>query len=129
MTIEQRTVGEVVILTVGGSITMSGADSTRLADKVRSTLEQGQLRIVLDLAGVPYVDSSGLGELIAAYSAAKKRGGALKLLNVTKRLEDLLILTRLLTVFECFDTEPEAIASFEKATAPATATATSAGRG
>jgi anti-sigma B factor antagonist len=127
MNIEQRTVGEVMILTVGGSITMSGADSTRLADKVRSTLEQGQLKIVLDLGAVPYVDSSGLGELIAAYSAAKNRGGALKLLNVTKRLQDLLILTRLLTVFECFDLESEAVASFDAKTAPATATAT--GRG
>jgi anti-sigma B factor antagonist len=120
MNIEQRTVGDVVVVTVLGDITMPEGAAVRVSDKVRSLLQQGQVRLLLDLARVRYVDSMGLGELVEAYTAAKHRGGAVKLLNVGKRLNDLLVLTRLFTVFECFDSEAEAVASFSQpAGAPA----------
>ena len=67
---------------------------------------------MLDLGRVRYVDSAGLGELVQAFSAVRNRGGAIKLLNLTKRLNDLLVLTRLLTIFDCFDHEADALASF-----------------
>ena len=80
---------------------------------MRSALNEGHDRLVLDLGHVRYVDSAGLGELVQAFSAVRNRGGDMKLLKVTKRLNDLLIVTRLLTVFDCFDQESEALASFE----------------
>jgi anti-sigma B factor antagonist len=113
MNIEQLTVGDVVVLSINGDITMNGTGANRVADKVRNILEEGHDRLVLDLGRVRYVDSAGLGELIHAFSAVRNRGGAMKLLNVTKRLNDLLVVTKLLTVFECFDQESEALTSFE----------------
>ena len=113
MNIEQREVGDVMVLSVLGDITMNGTGATQVADKVRSALLEGHDRLVLDLGHVRYVDSFGLGELVHALSAVRNRGGEIKLLNVTKRLNDLLVLTRLLTVFDCFDQEAEALASFE----------------
>ena len=83
---------------------------------VLSLLQQGYRSLPLDVGQVSYVDSAGLGELVQAYVTARKRDGSLKLLNVTKRLRDLLVVTRLLTVFETFDSEEEAIASFGGAT-------------
>jgi anti-sigma B factor antagonist len=113
MNIEQREVGDVMVLSIAGDITLNGAGATRVADKVRSELQQGHEHFVLDLEHVRYVDSAGLGELVHAFSAVRNRGGALKLLNVTKRLNDLLVVSKLLTVFECFDQEASALASFE----------------
>ena len=112
MKMEQRTVDEVVVLSIVGDIAMNGAGASLLADRVRSLLQDGHDRLVLDLGHVRYVDSAGLGELVHAFSAVRNRGGAIKLLNVTRRLTDLLVLTRLLTVFDCFDDEAEALASF-----------------
>ena len=114
MNIEQRTVGDVVVLSVTGDITMNGTDGAQVADKVRRALQEGHERLVLDLGHVRYVDSAGLGELVQASSAVRNRGGAMKLLGVTKRLNDLLVVTKLLTVFDCFDQESEALASFEQ---------------
>jgi anti-sigma B factor antagonist len=113
MNIEQRTVGDVVVLSIIGDIAMNGTGASQVADKVRSLLQEGHDRLVLDLGRVRYVDSAGLGELIQAFSAVRNRGGAMKLLNVTRRLNDLLVVTKLLTVFDCFDQESEALASFE----------------
>jgi anti-sigma B factor antagonist len=111
MQIEERLVGGVVVLDVTGKITLG--DSTELLkDKVNSLVNQGQKKLVLNLSGVPYMDSAGLGILIAAYSTATRQGGTLKLLNLTKRISDLLVLTKLSTVFDTFDSEPEAVASF-----------------
>ena len=118
MTIEQRTVGDVIVLSIMGDITMNGAGATPVADRVRSALQQGHDRCVLDLGHVRYVDSAGLGELVQAWSAVRNRGGAMKLLNVTKRLTHLLVVTKLLTVFDCFDQESEALASFGQPTVP-----------
>lgn len=112
MKMEQRTVDEVVVLSSVGDIAMNGAGASLLADRVRSLLQDGHDRLVLDLGHVRYVDSAGLGELVHAFSAVRNRGGAIKLLNITRRLTDLLVVTRLLTVFDCFDGEAEALASF-----------------
>ena len=111
MTISERSVGGVTILDIDGQLTI-GAASGHLRDKVRSVLQQGQKRLVLNLAGVHYVDSGGLGEMVQAYATTKTQGGALKLVNTTKRLHDLLVITKLSTVFDTFDTEAAAIASF-----------------
>lgn len=112
MKMEQRTVDEVVVLSIVGDIAMNGAGASLLADRVRSLLQDGHDRMVLDLGHVRYVDSAGLGELVHAFSAVRNRGGAIKLLNITRRLTDLLVVTRLLTMFDCFDGEAEALASF-----------------
>jgi anti-sigma B factor antagonist len=123
MDIKERLVGDVVILAIRGDITMSDDGGNPVADAVRLALYRGHDHLVLDLGAVRYVDSAGLGELVQAYAAAHTRGGELKLLHVTDRINDLLVLTRLLTVFECFDTEPEVIESFRSLVAvPADAT-------
>jgi anti-sigma B factor antagonist len=118
MNIQQRTVGDVVIVSVTGDITMAADGATRLSDRVRRLLQEGQSRIVIDLAHVRYVDSSGLGDLVQAFTAAKTRGGAVKLIHVGKRLNDLLVVTRLLTVFDCYDAEPDALNSFAAPVSP-----------
>jgi anti-sigma B factor antagonist len=112
MQLEQRIAGSVAIVKVTGDITLNKGGDVLLKDKVQSLILQGQKNILLDLSGVSYVDSAGLGELVQAYATTKNRGGALKLLSVTKRLRDLLVVTKLLTVFDTYDTESEALASF-----------------
>jgi len=116
MQLEQRIVGQVAIVKVTGDITLNKGGDVLLKDKVQSLIQQGQKNILFDLGGVSYVDSAGLGELVQAYATTKNRGGALKLLSVTKRLKDLLVVTKLLTVFDTFDAEADAIASFGSAT-------------
>lgn len=113
MRIEERVVGNVAVVKVHGDIVLNGSGPD-LADKVRSLLEQDRRRIVLDLGDVRYVDSGGIGELVESFTAAQQRGGSVKLLGVTKRLNDLLVITKLLNVFECFDAEDEAIDSFDR---------------
>ena len=100
----------VTLLTVHGDITGNG--SRRLIDHVRSLLVDGRRNIVMDVAGVRHVDSRGLGELIECYEAAGDLGGAVKLLGVNGRLSDLLVITKLVNVFECFETRSAAVASF-----------------
>ncbi len=111
MQIEQRSVGEVMVLDVKGKITLGEGDE-QLKDKVNSLVNQGQRKILLNLEGVPYIDSAGLGEIVRTYTTVSRQGGSLKLLNLTKRIQDLLSITKLLTVFETFDSEGEAIRSF-----------------
>jgi anti-sigma B factor antagonist len=112
MELEERTAGDVTIVTVSGDITLNKGGDAILKDKVQSVLQQGRKEILVDLAGVSYVDSAGLGELVQAYATTKNRGGTLKLVGVTKRLKDLLVVTKLLTVFDTFDDEASALASF-----------------
>ena len=113
MTVSERSVGNVTILDVSGNVTLNdGAEQVR--DKVRSVLQQGQKFLLVNLAQVSYMDSAGLGELVQAYSTVAKQGGKLKLVSPTKRLRDLLVITKLATVFDSFDDEPTAIASFAK---------------
>jgi anti-sigma B factor antagonist len=110
MRYDELDIDGVTVITVRGDITGSG--SRRLIDHVRSLLFEGRNQIVLDVAGVRHVDSRGLGELIECYRAAESRGAAVKLLGVNGRLSDLLVITKLVNVFECFDTREAAIASF-----------------
>ena len=111
MQIDQRAVGDVMVLDVKGRVTMGEGDEL-LKDKVNSLVNQGQKKIVLNLAEVPYIDSAGLGEIVRTYTTVSRQGGSLKLLNLTKRITDLLSITKLLTVFETFDSENEAVRSF-----------------
>jgi anti-sigma B factor antagonist len=111
MQIDQRAVGDVVVLDLKGRITMGEGDEM-LKDKVNSLVNQGHKKIVLNLAEVPYIDSAGLGEVVRTYTTVSRQGGSLKLLNLTKRITDLLSITKLLTVFETFDSENEAVRSF-----------------
>ena len=112
MHIEERTVGDVVIVDVSGKITLGDGGDVVLKDKMHSLVQQGTKMVLLNLGEVSYVDSAGLGEIVQSYATVTKNGGSLKLLNVTKRIKDLLSITKLLTVFECHDSEAEAIKSF-----------------
>jgi anti-sigma B factor antagonist len=112
MHISQRTNGDVVIVEVSGKITLGDGGDAVLKDKMRSLAQQGHKKVLLNLADVSYVDSAGLGEIVQAYATVNKNGGTLKLLNVTKRIKDLLSITKLLTVFDTFDDEAEAVRSF-----------------
>jgi anti-sigma B factor antagonist len=111
MQIEERAVGDVVVLDLKGRVTLGDGDEL-LKDKVNSLVNRGFKKIVLNLAEVPYVDSAGLGEIVRTYTTVSRQGGSLKLLNLTKRISDLLAITKLLTVFETFETESDAIKSF-----------------
>jgi anti-sigma B factor antagonist len=114
MQIDQRAVGDVVVLDLKGKITLGEGDEL-LKDKVNSLVNQGHRKIVLNLADVPYIDSAGLGEIVRTYTTVSRQGGSLKLLNLTKRITDLLSITKLLTVFETFESESEAVRSFSAA--------------
>lgn len=111
MQIEQRTVGSVMILDLKGKITLGEGDEA-LKDKINSLILQGHKNMLLNLADVPYIDSAGLGEIVRTYTTVSRQGGQLKLVNLTKRITDLLSITKLLTVFETFESEAEAIKSF-----------------
>ena len=114
MQIEERAVGDVMILDLKGKITLGEGDEL-LKDKINSLVNQGHRKIILNLAGVPYIDSAGLGEVVRTYTTVSRQGGSLKLLNLTKRITDLLSITKLLTVFETYDSEADAVRSFSSA--------------
>ena len=111
MEIVERTVNDVTVLDLKGKMTLGEGDEL-LKDKINSLLADGKKKLVLNLEGVPYIDSAGLGEIVRTFTTVSRQGGKLKLLNLTKRIEDLLSITKLLTVFETYDTEAEAIKSF-----------------
>ena len=113
MQIEQRVVGEVAIMQVLGDITLGKGGDVILKDKIQSLLQQGYRKLILDMGAVSYVDSAGLGQLVQVYATTSHLGGSLKLLNLTKRLKDLLVLTKLLTVFDTYESEDAALASFK----------------
>ena len=112
MQIEQRVSGDVTIVTINGDITLNKGGDVLLKDKIHSLLQQGTRKILLDLGGVSYVDSAGLGQLVQVRTTASNGGGSLKLVNVAKRLKDLLVVTKLVTVFDSYENEAEALASF-----------------
>ena len=112
MQIEERALGEVMILDVRGKLTIGDGDEL-LKDKINSLIQQGRKKLILNLEGVPYVDSAGLGEIVRTYTTVSRQGGNLKLLNLTKRITDLLMITKLLTVFDTYDSEQEALNSFQ----------------
>lgn len=109
--ITQRTSGNVSILDLSGKITI-GEGSVQLREAIRTLLDGNSKYILLNLGDVSYVDSSGIGELVSSYTTVNKQQGNLKLLKLTKKIQDLLAITKLLTVFETFDDEEKALASF-----------------
>jgi anti-sigma B factor antagonist len=111
--ISTRQVDGVTILDMSGRITL-GEGSVQLRDAVRDLLGKGQKHILLNLGDVTYIDSSGIGELVSAFTTAKNQGGELKLLNLTRKVHDLLQITKLYTVFDVKDDEASAISSFKK---------------
>jgi len=111
MQIEERVVDGVTILDLKGKITLGEGDEA-LKDKINSLLMQEKKKILLNLADVPYIDSAGLGEIVRTYTTVSRQGGQLKLVNLTKRITDLLMITKLLTVFETFESEPDALKSY-----------------
>ncbi len=111
MQIDERVVGGVTILDLSGKMTLGEGDEL-LREKIASLVNAGQKQLLLNLDGVPYIDSAGLGEIVRTYTTVSRQGGKLKLLNLTKRIEDLLSITKLLTVFEVYESEAEAIQSF-----------------
>ena len=106
-----REVGGVTIVDLSGKITL-GEGGLTLREEIHKLLADGQKKIVLNLADVNYIDSSGLGELVSAYTAVKNAGGELKLLNLTSKVRDLLVITKLVTVFDVKDDEATAVSSF-----------------
>ena len=115
MHIEERVDGDIVTIKVTGDITLNQGGNVVLKDKVRSLIQQGRRKLLIDLSDVFYVDSAGLGELVQAYVTTKNAGGVLKLVHVTTRLKDLLTITKLVTVFDTYDTDEAARASFTPA--------------
>jgi anti-sigma B factor antagonist len=108
-----RHVGGITVLDLSGKITL-GEGSVTIRDAVRDVLATGSNQILLNLGDVNYIDSSGIGELVSGLTAVKNAGGSLKLLQLTKKVQDLLQITKLYTVFDIYDDEAEAIASFSK---------------
>lgn len=114
MKAKTRRVDSVTVVDISGRITL-GDDLAELRQLIRGLLAQGQKNILLNLADVTYIDSSGIGELVSGFTAVSNQGGSLKLLRLTKKVQDLLQITKLLTVFDVYDDEAKAIASFSKA--------------
>lgn len=112
MEITKRRIGDVTILDLQGRLTI-GDGAELLRDTVASIVFQGDRKILLNLKGVPYMDSGGLGELVRCSLVATRATGAIKLMNLTSRITDLLAITKLLNVFDTFDVEAEAIGSFD----------------
>ena len=110
--VSERQAGDVTILDLSGSVRM-GDGAVSLRNSIRGLNDQGKKKILLNLAGVKNVDSSGIGELIANYTTLSRDGGQLKLLSLTEKIRDLLVITKLLTVFDSFDSEAEALNSFK----------------
>lgn len=110
--IRERSVGDVVILELHGRVTI-GEGSVQLRDAVSNLLNNNRQKIILNLEGVSYVDSSGIGELVSRYTTTKNQGGQLKLLKLPKKIKDLLMITKLLTVFEIYEDEESALAAFK----------------
>jgi len=116
LTINVRETGDVVILDLNGPLTL-GDPLTVLRDEVKELLDSGKKNLLLNLAGVRYIDSSGLGQLVGSYATVTNHGGRLKLLNLDKRVHELMQVTKLLTVFEAFTSETAALRSFSPKTA------------
>ena len=111
LNISERQSGDVTILDMDGKITI-GEGSVALRGAIRRLLEENKKKILLNLAKVGYIDSSGIGELVSSYTAINKDGGQLKLLNLTQKTLELLTITKLLTVFDVYESEPEAMNGF-----------------
>lgn len=111
MDIKERVIEGVSILDLSGKIVLGEGD-LQVKERIKDLLADGQKKILLNLGNISYIDSAGLGSLIGSYTTTKREGGQLKLVNLTKRIQDLLSITKLITVFDAYDNEKEAIASF-----------------
>ena len=112
MEIEERSLENVVIVDLKGKLTLGEGDEL-LKEKINNLMQQGHRNLLLNLESVPYVDSAGLGEIVRTFTTVKHQGGALKLVNLTKRIKDLLTITKLLAVFDTYESEAEAVSSFK----------------
>ena len=112
LNINERQAGDVTVLDMDGRITI-GEGSVALRTAVRRLLEEGKKKILLNMGGIGYIDSSGIGELVSSFTAINKESGQLKMLNLTQKLQDLLAITKLLTVFDVYESEEEALNSFK----------------
>jgi anti-sigma B factor antagonist len=110
--VTERQAGDVTILDMRGAVRI-GEGSVALREAVRRLSDGGKKKILLNLGGVNYIDSSGIGELIANYTTVSRQGGQLKLLNLTDKIQSLLVITKLLTVFDSYDSEADALNSFK----------------
>ena len=110
MKIQERKLDDITVLDLDGTFALGAHGDFR--QQIESTITGGSRRLLINLAKVNYMDSSGLGELISGYTQMQRVGGQMKLLNLSKRLNQLLVITKLITVFETFDSEAEAISSF-----------------
>ena len=110
--LKERQAGDVTILDLTGEVRI-GEGSITLRDTIRNLADQGKKKLLLNLRGVKYIDSSGIGELIANYTTVSRQGGQLKLLNLTDKIQNLLVITKLLTVFDSYNNEAEALKSFQ----------------
>jgi anti-sigma B factor antagonist len=110
--VSERQAGDVTILDLTGEVRL-GDSSVALRNSTRKLADVGKKKILLNLADVKYIDSTGIGELIASYTTVTRQGGQLKLLNLTDRIQNLLVITKLLTVFDSYDDEAEALKSFQ----------------
>ena len=109
--INQRRVGDVTVLDLRGRVRIGGG-TVALHKSIRSLVDEGKTQILLNLAGVTYIDSSGLGELVSSQVTLSNKGGEIKLAHLTERLRELMTITKVLSVFEVYDDEPKALASF-----------------
>ena len=118
MKLVERAVGEVVVLTVTGDVSLNGQGDTQLREKVADFLKEGHRKLVLDLGGVTYMDSAGLGQLVYAQTSTKGAGATLKVANPTVRLRQLLAVSKITSLFDIHDSETAALASFGVTEAP-----------
>jgi len=112
LNIRERQAGDVTILDLEGRITI-GDGNVSLRNAIRRLIQEGKKKILLNLAGVSYIDSSGIGELVSSYTTIGREKGQLKLLNLTQKIKELLVITKLLTVFDTYDDESAALNSFQ----------------
>jgi anti-sigma B factor antagonist len=113
MELSRRDVGDVTILDLSGKLTVTDGGG-QLKERVTSLISEGHKNIILNLANLSYMDSTGLGEMVACHSTAAKNGAVVKLANTTNRMKDLLMITKLVTVFDAHDTEAQAVSSFKQ---------------
>ncbi|HEV2764943.1 MAG TPA: STAS domain-containing protein [Pyrinomonadaceae bacterium] len=112
LNIKERQAGDVTILDMDGKITI-GEGSVAMRSAIRRLLEEGKKKILLNLAGVSYIDSSGIGELVSSYTTTNREGGQLKLMNLTQKINELMVITKLATVFDTFDDEGRALNDYK----------------
>jgi anti-sigma B factor antagonist len=112
LNIRERQAGDVTIIDMDGKITI-GEGSVAMRSAIRRLIEEGKKKVLLNLSNVSYVDSSGIGELVSSFTTINREGGQLKLLNLTQKIRDLMVITKLHTVFDVYDDEASALNSFK----------------